>query len=164
MLKGLLSKSVCGECRICCGFDSTDVWEMPVMNEETKNKLEALRPGTEFVRTKNSYITKCGELSDDEIFYCPALDKNTGCILGDEKPFDCKIWPYRVMNFKGSKVITVCPVCGEIFSRPLRELVDFLECGLAVKIDEYSNEYPDIVKDYDFSYPILKVLGEIKQK
>ena len=52
MLKGLLSKSVCGECRICCGFDSTDVWEMPVMNEETKNKLEALRPGTEFVRTK----------------------------------------------------------------------------------------------------------------
>ena len=75
MLKGLLSKSVCGECRICCGFDSTDVWEMPVMNEETKNKLEALRPGTEFVRTKNSYITKCGELSDDEIFYCPALDK-----------------------------------------------------------------------------------------
>lgn len=101
---------------------------------------------------------------DDEIFYCPALDKNTGCILGDEKPFDCKIWPYRVMNFKGSKVITVCPVCGEIFSRPLRELVDFLECGLAVKIDEYSNEHPDIVKDYDFSYPILKVLGEIKQK
>ena len=42
MLKGLLSKSVCGECRICCGFDSTDVWEMPVMNEETKTSWKLL--------------------------------------------------------------------------------------------------------------------------
>lgn len=162
MLKGLLSKSVCGECRICCGFDNTDLWEMPVMNEKTKNKLEYLRPGTEFIGDEDSYTVKCKELSHGELFYCPALDKNTGCILGEEKPFDCKIWPYRVMNFKGSKVITVCPVCKEIFSRPLRELVEFLEGGLAEKIDEYSNKHPDIVKDYDISYPILKVLGDIK--
>lgn len=162
MLKGLLKKSTCGECRICCGFDNTDTWEMPVMTENTKNKLESLKPDTEFVKLKDSYITKCGELSGDEIFYCPALDKNTGCILGDDKPFDCKIWPYRVMNFNGSKVITVCPVCGEIFNRSLRELVEFLESGLSDKIEEYSKEHPDIVKKYDYSYPILKVLRDKK--
>lgn len=158
MLNGLLKKSTCGECRICCGFDCTDTWEMPVMTEKTKSKLESLKPGTEFINNGNSYITKACELSGNEIFYCPALDKKTGCILGDDKPFDCKIWPFRVMNFNGSRVITVSSVCSEIFNRPLRELVEFLDNGLAEKIDLYSAEHPDIIKEYDFSYPILKVL------
>lgn len=160
MLKGLLKKSTCGECRICCGFDRTDTWEMPVMTEETKAKLEKLKPDTEFISCGDSYITKAPELSGDELFYCPALDQKTGCILGDEKPFDCKIWPYRIMNFKGSRVITVCPVCSEIYNRPLSEIEEFLENGLAEKIDEYSVKNPEIIKEYDSSYPILKVLGD----
>lgn len=158
MLNGLLKKSTCGECQICCGFDCTDTWEMPVMTEKTKNKLESLKPDTEFIKHGNSYITKPCQLSGDEIFYCPALDKKTGCTLGEDKPFDCKIWPFRIMDFNGSRVITVSSVCNEIYNRPLRELVQFLDGGLAETIDLYSAEHPEIIKEYDYSYPILKVL------
>ena len=158
MLSRILKKTTCGECKICCGFDCNDTWEMPVMTEKTKNKLESLKPGTEFINNGSYYITKPCELSGDEIFYCPGLDKNSGCILGEDKPFDCKIWPFRVMNFNGSTVITVSSACNEIFKRPLNELVEFLDGGLADAIDEYSAENPEIIKDYDPSYQILKIL------
>ncbi|MGN1481408.1 hypothetical protein [Porcipelethomonas sp.] len=160
MLKGLLENKSCRECRICCGFDKTDIWEMPVMNSDTAKELSRLRPDTEFTEKDGAFIVKAGRLEGDELFFCPALDKEKGCILGDKKPFDCSIWPYRIMDLNGTWVISICPVCGELYNRPLRELVEFVENGLGEKIYKYALENPDIVKKYDHSYPILKVLGE----
>ena len=34
------------------------------------------------------------------------LDNEKGCILGDDKPFDCRIWPLRVMALNETKVST----------------------------------------------------------
>lgn len=31
----------------------------------------------------------------DELTYCPMLTEK-GCALGDNKPFDCRVWPFRV--------------------------------------------------------------------
>ena len=45
MLNGLLENKICASCKICCGFDNTDLWEMPVMNE--KNQAKACRTQTE---------------------------------------------------------------------------------------------------------------------
>ena len=35
------------------------------------------------------------KFNGDEIIYCPAASDH-GCVLGDKRPFDCKIWPFRV--------------------------------------------------------------------
>lgn len=155
MLKGLLEKSSCAKCRICCGFDQTDIWEMPVFSKEAKEKLEEKLGHIEFIRQGDSYTVKPSELHGEELFYCPALDRDTGCILGDEKPFDCRIWPYRIMEVGGERAITISPVCPELYSRPLNSLVEFLERGLKNEIFSYADKNPDVVKPYDKSYPVL---------
>ena len=159
MLKGLLENKTCAACRICCGFDSTDLWEMPVMTGETAQKLRELKPDTSFKETNGGYVTDAGKLEPDELFFCPALDHEKGCILGADKPFDCKIWPFRVMETedKRFRMITVSPVCPEIYSRPVSQLEEFVHEKLEDTVFEYAQKHPEIIKKYIEGYPILSI-------
>ena len=98
MLRNILSPETCAKCRMCCIFDKYDVWETPVVSAELYEKIHAARPELKFVSKGDSgaYIFNMEETwdSERELFICPALDPDKGCTLGDNKPFDCKIWPY----------------------------------------------------------------------
>lgn len=155
MLKKILDNKACAKCQLCCIFERYEVWETPVFTEEIKNKLLKLRPDTKFISKDGGYIFRVEKLDDGQLFSCPALDKQKGCILGDEKPFDCRIWPYRIMNIEGRRAITISNICGELFNRPLSELVSFLKDGLADKIFAYADSHPEIIKEYDEMYPVL---------
>ena len=154
MLKKILSGKVCAECRLCCVFDRYDVWETPVFTEEIMLRIKKERPGTEFIPKDGGYIFKVGNIGADELFSCPALTPN-GCMLGDDKPFDCRIWPYRIMEVGGRRAITIASICEELYNRPLSELVGFLKEGLAEKIFAYADAHPEIVKPYYEGYPVL---------
>lgn len=161
MLKKILNSKTCAECRLCCVFDRYDVWETPIFTEEIKNKILISNPDAEFIRKDNNYIFKVGEINEDQLFSCPALTEN-GCVLGDEKPFDCRIWPYRIMNVGGKKAITIASICDELYNRPLSQLVGLLKQELADIIFAYANEHPEIVKPYYEGYPVLMFEQEHK--
>lgn len=154
MLKKILSGKSCAECRLCCIFDRYDIWETPVFNDEIKNRIKQLRPGTEFVTKDGGYIFKADNIGADQLFSCPALTE-TGCMLGDDKPFDCRIWPYRIMEVGGRRAITIASICDELYNRPLSQLVGFLKEGLAEAIFSYADSHPEIVKPYYEGYPVL---------
>ena len=154
MLKKILSGKSCAKCRICCIFDSSDIWETPVFTEEIKNKIIAKNPNAEFIPKDGGFILNAGELADGQIFTCPALTEK-GCMLGDDKPFDCRIWPYRIMNVGEKRAITIASVCPELYNRPLSQLLDFLKDGLAQQIFSYADSHPEIVKPYEQGYPVL---------
>lgn len=154
MLKKILSGESCANCRLCCVFDRYDVWETPVFTEDIKNKILEKAPDTQFLPVEGGYIFKVSEFDDEGLFSCPALTEN-GCMLGDEKPFDCRIWPYRIMNVGGRRVITIASICDELYNRPLSQLVDFLKEGLGEKIFAYADAHPEIVKPYYEGYPVL---------
>ena len=116
-----------------------------------------MRPDTKFITKDGGYLFRIDELINNELFYCPALDMEKGCILGDNKPFDCRIWPYRIMNIGGKRAITIAPICEELFNRPISEIVGFLKDELAEKIFDYADKHPEIIKEYDDMYPILLV-------
>ena len=82
-------------------------------------------------------------------------------MLGDDKPFDCRIWPYRIMEVGGRRAIVIASNCEEMFSRPIAELVGFLRDGLADAIFSYADKHPEIVKPYYEGFPVL--LFEKKQ-
>ncbi|MGN0603522.1 MAG: YkgJ family cysteine cluster protein [Oscillospiraceae bacterium] len=155
MLKNILSKESCAQCQLCCIFDKYDIWETPVVSDELYEKIKNEYPETEFIeKNEGGRILKC--IPDGELFNCPMLDKSSGCRLGDEKPFDCRIWPYRIMEFGGKRVITIASICPEMYKKPLSELVAELEeNGLAEKIWNEANRHPEIVKPYQKGYPIL---------
>ena len=162
MLKNILSPKTCAGCRICCIFDKYDVWETPVITEALREKILASRSDLSFVAKGDSgaYIFNMEATWDEneEIFRCPALDPNSGCTLGENKPFDCRIWPYRIMNLGGKRVISMASICPTMYSKPLSELCEELNRnGLAEKIFAHADTHPDIVKPYEEGYPILKV-------
>ena len=154
MLKKILSSESCAACRLCCVFDRYDVWETPVFTEQICDKIRAARPDTEFISKDGGFIFRIRELDENELFTCPALTEN-GCMLGDDKPFDCRIWPYRIMEIGGRRAITIASICTEMYSRPLSELVNFLRGGLADEIFAYADSHPAIIKPYCDGYPIL---------
>lgn len=154
MLKKILKGSSCAECRLCCIFDRYDVWETPVFTPEIRDKILEVKPATKFISKDNGYIFRVEEFSDEGLFSCPALTEN-GCILSDGKPFDCRIWPYRIMNISGRRAITIASICDELYNRPLSQLVDFLKEGLADEIFRYADSHPEIVKPYYEGYPVL---------
>lgn len=156
MLTKLLSRETCADCRLCCVFDHYDVWETPVLSQELRDKAEELLPHAEFVsKGECSYLFRIRAFDEDDLFRCPLLDQSKGCMLGTEKPFDCQIWPFRIMELDGRQAITIAPICDAMMAQPIGTLLSFLKEGLADTIFAYAAENPDVVKPYDPMYPVL---------
>ncbi|MBR1591511.1 MAG: hypothetical protein IJ666_00655 [Ruminococcus sp.] len=156
MIKELISPAVCAQCRMCCVFDIYDIWETPVFSRKMKEYIVSRKPDAEFIPKDGGYIFKAADFSPDGTFKCPALTEN-GCMLGDDKPFICRIFPYMVMEINGARAITAAVVCSEFYNRPLSELVGFLKNGLADRIFSYADIHPEEVRPYNENYPILLI-------
>ncbi len=153
MLKKILSPASCAKCRICCGFVDDDKWEIPLVFSEIKDKIEE-KFGFNLVPRGNEYVFDMS-FDGDKVIYCPAASEH-GCVLGELKPFDCSIWPFRVNDFCGRRVITVSPVCPSISEISVKDLSDFVrQDGFAELLFKTAAEHPDMVKPYINGYPIL---------
>ncbi len=156
MLTKLLSRETCADCQLCCVFDRYDIWETPVLSAEIRESAAALLPDAEFIRKgEESYLFRIRELDHEDLFGCPLLDPTSGCMLGEEKPFDCQIWPFRIMELGGRQAITIAPICEAMTAQPIGTLLAFLRDGLADTIFDYAAQHPDVIKPYDSMYPIL---------
>lgn len=156
MLKKLLSREECANCKICCSFDDYDIWETPIIDEELKVKVLKLNPEQKFVTKGNSSILRMEKDSEEDLYFCSVLDRQKGCLLGDEKPFDCRIWPFRVMRLDQRLVITLSPVCPVVQTRPLSLIKEVCD-ELAPIIYAQAQKNPDIVKNYIENFPIINV-------
>ena len=88
---------------------------------------------------------------------CPYLSE-TGCVLSaDEKPWDCKIWPLRVMKKDGEIVIALTPTCPEINKMEIAEVQKFVEENLKEDLFSYAEAHPYLVKKYHEGFPVLAV-------
>ncbi len=154
MLRKILSPEQCAKCRICCGFVDSDKWEIPLLTgNDERCAAEALGAVREIPGTKCSVYSM--KFNGDEIIYCPAAGEN-GCRLGDNRPFDCRIWPFRVMDLNGTMVITLSPVCPEVKKLPLETLTEFVNSdGFTENLFSHAREYPETIKPYISGYPIL---------
>lgn len=156
MLGKLLSRKECAECRICCCFDSSDIWETPVIDSITQEKIKNINPSQEFLNQGGSKLLKLEKEQGGDLYFCSVLDRENGCKLGNEKPFDCRIWPLRVLKLDGRLVIGLSPVCPAVAKKPI-EQVSKTARELAPVIFEYAQKNPDIVKEYKPEYTVLVV-------
>lgn len=104
MLTKILSRSTCAACRLCCQFDASDIWELPVLPPETMAAVQQIQPDTKFISVGIEHIFAAPPLKGAELFASPMLTAH-GCGLSEQdKPFDCKVWPFRLMRTKNGKV------------------------------------------------------------
>ena len=155
MLKKVLSPSTCAACGFCCVFDREDSWELPFITDELAGssaicgKVNLLKKGKGFVFAP--------EYGENGLFRCPMLTE-TGCSLGDDKPFCCRIWPFRVMIRDGEILLTLCELCPEsaglekaFRSGKLGE--DFVET-----VRDTAAKYPEIIHPFTEGYKIMRRL------
>ena len=173
MLSSVLSKSLCAACKFCCSFRRQSLWETPLFPPEVAEKLS--NPNEygvtgEFALTSddardvheshNAYrlVLENNYRTDDpeEEVPCTFLDPQKGCILkGEDKPFDCSIWPLRIMDKGGKLVIALTPTCPSIGATPDKALMDLVQGGLGEQIFEYAKTHPYIVKEYREGFPVV---------
>ena len=156
MLKKILSPKSCAQCRLCCGFDKTDLWEIPVVSAETADYIRSNVGGDYFLFPKGKSFVFGMDFGEDGIAWCPMLT-DKGCRLGDNKPFDCRVWPLRVMRLENMLAVVISPVCETTSQLSLAKLMEFVNGGMAKTIFDEAERNPDIVKDYIEGYPILAI-------
>lgn len=157
MLSPILSREECAECKVCCVLDSYDLWETPYITKELAAKIiQQLKPEQQFTKEKDHFLLKMDKEKDTDLYYCPLLDREKGCILGDEKPFDCQIWPFRIMRLGSKRVIALSPICPEISKRSVKAVRMMAE-QISHRVFEYADENPDAVKPYIEGYTIIIV-------
>lgn len=180
MLSSVLSKSQCATCKFCCSFRRQSLWETPLFPPEVVEKLskpneygvvgefravddqrcnntvdDLQKNGAGRLVLENNYRTA----DPEEEVPCTFLDPERGCILKPEdKPFDCSIWPLRVMNKDGELVIALTPTCPSIGAVPSQALTELVKSGLGEKIFEYAKAHPEIIKEYREGFPICTTL------
>jgi hypothetical protein len=155
MLKELLDPETCADCRLCCVFDSYDLRETPVFDTPMRDRIRALCPDAAFVQKGAFWQFRVTETDAEGCFPCPALDPDSGCRLGGDKPFLCRLFPFRIMEHGGRHLIAVSPYCQAMAQHSLGTLLRFLKGGVAETVFTYAAAHPDVVQPYDEAYPIL---------
>ena len=158
MLSSILSKSQCAACKFCCSFRRQSLWETPLFPPEVAEKLSKPNEYGVVGEFRDGQVILGGYKTDDpeEEVPCTFLDPHKGCVLkpGD-KPFDCSIWPLRIMRKDGELVIALTPTCPSVGAVPSQALVNLVKNGLGDKIFEYAKTHPEIIKEYRVGFPII---------
>lgn len=157
MLTEILSRQTCANCQVCCFFDKTDCWEMPLFTPPTAEIVERDYPNVKLTKLNDKATCKMlsPEFDSEGLCRCPLLT-DKGCALGEQKPFDCRIWPFRVMKKGDLLLLTLSPVCESVSSLPAAKISEF-SAKIAPRIFEEAEKYPELVKDYIEGYPVFAV-------
>jgi Fe-S-cluster containining protein len=158
MLSQILSKSSCAACKFCCSFRRQSLWETPLFPPEVIEKLSKPNEYGVVGEFRDGQIVLGGYKTGDpeEEVPCTFLDPQKGCILKPEdKPFDCSIWPLRIMNKDGELVIALTPTRPSVGAVPSQALVNLVKNGLGDKIFGYAKTHPEIIKEYREGFPII---------
>ncbi len=156
MLTKLLSAATCATCQKCCIFESYDIWNTPVLLPEDRKKASIFLPDAEFISiSTEAWKFRIDLKEQQEEFQCPLLDPDKGCLLGEEKPFDCQIWPFRLTELEGRQAITMASYCEAMAAHSLQTLLAFLRAGAGDQMFAYAEQHPAVIHPYDDLYPVL---------
>lgn len=127
-----------------------------MLPEETAAQVRQKQPDAVLCAVDGEETFSVPPLEGSALFACPMLCE-TGCTMGTEKPFDCKIWPFRLMYDTGGRVrIAAAAYCPGMQPYTDAQLHDFLaEEGLASQLLAYGTDHPAHIKPYDKAYRMI---------
>ncbi len=171
MLKSVLAKEKCMNCKNCCVFYSDSRWEMPAVSEiDAEEICKFLKNKEAAIKTQDGYkmhsiLRSRGVNGKDEEYRCAALDEERGCTLPEHlKPIECSMWPVRVMNDCGKIFICLASSCHGVDGEFQKKLTDFLNESFKDKIIAIVNNNKNIIKQYDNSYfKLMEITEEINE-
>ena len=157
MLTEILTPTHCASCKLCCNFHRSSAWETPALDAELIYLLQ--EDGVPLEKRADGstsfYLHFCTD-SEDEVANCPMLDTKSGCILPREmRPFECRIWPLRLMRKSGRLIIGLYQGCPSLTNERKKRLVHFATGELLPRMLEHAKRYPHSVREYDEGYSVI---------
>lgn len=150
MLEAILEKKTCAECRYCCVFDATDIWEMPLVDAAVREAVLAALPGTSFNPDGDDWRFAVNAPADGRLVNCPALTAH-GCMLGSDAPFECRLWPMRVLVRDGRRVLALSPGCKALAALPISTVAAHAR-AIAPKVAAYVAAHPQMIHPWRDDY------------
>ncbi len=158
MLKDVLTPEDCAACGFCCSFRRQSLNLTPYFAKETVGQISRLYPGACFKTLPNGAVTididdKYHTDDSSEEALCPFNE--VGCILPEDlKPFDCKLWPFRLMKSGDGLALALVPTCPAILKADPEKLKEVAQ-SVAKEAAEYAKTHPEIVIEYRDDYQIM---------
>ncbi len=158
MLREVLTAKDCAECGFCCSFRRQSLSLTPYFAKETIDEICRLYPDARFKTRPNGAVTididdKYQTDDSNEEALCPFNRK--GCILPEHlKPFDCNLWPFRLMKGKDCLLLALVPTCPQI-KKDDRAAFEKTAAAVAKAAAEYSKDHPEIIIDYREDYEVV---------
>ena len=161
MLEKILSKEDCRKCRFCCAYRRQSLWETPLFEPEKADRLKRDFPEAKFKAAKDGYVTVDLDgryKTDDPEEEARCWFNKEGCALSPEdKPFDCAVWPFRIMRRGNETMITLDGDCPALAKAEPEKVRSFLKEELSDRIWAYISDHPEAVQDYRDHYKIVEV-------
>ena len=163
MLKEILSPADCAKCGFCCSFRRQSLHLTPCFDVENVEEISRLFPEAKFKTLPGGAITidlddKYHTDNSDEEALCYFNQK--GCVLPDSlKPFDCNLWPFRLMKDENGMSLALVPTCPWIRKNDLSKLKE-VALSVAKKAMEYAKMHPEIVIEYRPDYQVIISMPE----
>ena len=149
----------CAKCRFCCSYRRCSLWETALIDKELLEKLKKRYPEAKF-KFINGYDTinlddlyKTNDPEEEALCY---FNDGKGCILGEDKPFECRVWPLRVLRKDKNLVIAFSTGCPVFAKKTMSEIRELVSNGLGEKLLDYAKKFPAFIKDYKDNYKIVK--------
>ena len=158
MLTDVLSPSDCARCGFCCSFRRQSLNLTPCFAKETVAEISRLYPEARFKTLPNGAVTidiagNYRTNDSEEEALCPF--NRTGCVLPERlKPFDCKLWPFRLMKCGDGLALALVPTCPWIGKADMDRL-KAKAAAVAEAAVEYAKTHPEIVIEYRADYRVI---------
>jgi len=111
-----IPREVCLACDVCCRFPERDSFLAPVFTEDDiTHVIDLKNKGVQFRPVRSSAGGQVVPVPSDTGFRCPFFEPKTHCCgIYDERPLDCRLYPYALMLDPSSSGIwlgidTKCP-------------------------------------------------------
>ena len=173
MLKKILSRETCAACRFCCSFRRQSLWETPLFEKKAAKELRERYPQARFVKADETFedaeigrtlmkmdYTGLYQTENPEEEVLCFFNQGHGCILSpEEKPFECAIWPLRVMRKESRLVIALSPVCPAVSKIPRGRIEDLVRHEIGGVIWAHAADHPECIVDYRPDYAVIAEQG-----
>lgn len=159
MLKTLLSPKTCAGCQNCCVFEPQSAWELPTFSKEAVARLSQSHPALTITPTEDGsrYRITLPYGASGKAQPCPFLNAASGCTLpAEEKPFACSLWPIRVMEKDGNRMLTLYRGCDGLPEEKIEAIRALLDHGLRARIMQEAESDPTLILPYHSNYAVLE--------
>jgi len=153
MLNKVLKAKDCKKCKQCCQFFLNEDWDIPFLTEFEMN-LHKFNSNIVYSHSKLWKINILG-LNNENTTACPFLDKNEGCMLKDNKPFECKIWPFILMKKTNNKPLIALSNDCAIINKCDKDTLIAIALKNKDKLFKVALEYPEILKHFSDDYELI---------